>query len=188
MKKALTLFMLVSLLLCTAACGTTSSDATATPDAPSQSPDATATPVPETPWEGKTITLNGAEAEVSFDSGAQTDNSAHIPAFTVETETVMTLASAYSENFNYYTLQIKSSQPLWGVVSYTNNGKSYEEEFFIESRTAEEDFQCQLYIDGFMDGVRVAVTAFKLINKGKEAASVQLSQIRLAQRKRWRIA
>lgn len=31
MKKALTLFMLVSLLLCTAACGTTSSDATATP-------------------------------------------------------------------------------------------------------------------------------------------------------------
>lgn len=156
MKKALTLFMLVSLLLCTAACGTTSSDATATPDAPSQSPDATATPVPETPWEGKTITLNGAEAEVSFDSGAQTDNSAHIPAFTVETETVMTLASAYSENFNYYTLQIKSSQPLWGVVSYTNNGKSYEEEFFIESRTAEEDFQLfNSYIDGFMDALRV---------------------------------
>ena len=184
MKKALTLFMLVSLLLCTAACGTTSSDATATPDAPSQSPDATATPVPETPWEGKTITLNGAEAEVSFDSGAQTDNSAHIPAFTVETETVMTLASAYSENFNYYTLQIKSSQPLWGVVSYTNNGKSYEEEFFIESRTAEEDFQLfNSYIDGFMDGAQgSAVTAFKLINKGKEAASVQLSQIKLAQK------
>lgn len=176
MKKALIILTVLCLLLC-AACG---------PETPSESASA-GTTTGTTPteqagfaWEGKYAPLNGQKAEITL-SADSTDASARNVTFTAAEEATLTLNEAARDEFNYYTIVFKSTQPLWMYVGYEKDGELYEELCFLEA--GEDAHTFNSYIDGFMDKASAAnLKSFRFSNRGEEPAQVEIVSLATAKK------
>lgn len=172
-KKILTFAMAAVLLLTFTACekkpganGTEQPQSTTTP---------VPTPTQQAPWGGNLLTFNGERVGVSL-TGAQADANAFLPTFTVEGEAAITFENTSNPDFNYYSLLIKSSAPLWGYITYEKDGQDHEELFFIEA--SEEPIAFNSYVDGFMNEESGKnVKQIRFINKGEEDAQIELTSI-----------
>lgn len=150
--------------------------------APTATPAPTPTLKPGPTWGGKTMIFNGNKTNITVT--ADTVNATtEFPTFSFSGQSALKLNTAASEQFNYYSITYKSSQPLWMYIQYTRNGSAYEELSFLD---ATEEFKTfNSYIDDFMDlnPTAVNITGFRFENrKANKTATLEISSISTAKK------